>query len=142
MHVLSWRPTFACACNNKASQILWTRPISIPLHDWWGSSRGVPGAGAWYYNDEEWTVDNQHCDDQYFDMPVLDDADCDPCGHHDVQKQFEDALRTAEELHEMTQDSDNMPNEDIDETKFADTTIEALELLYSQASHPVYPGVL
>ena len=40
----------------------------------------------------------------------------------------------------MTQDSDNMPNEDIDETKFADTTIEALELLYSQASHPVYPG--
>ena len=101
---------------------------------------GYPEHGAWYYSDEEWTVDNQCCDGQYFDMPVPDDADRDPCGHHDVQKQFEDALQTAEELQEMTQDYENMPNEDIDETKFADTTIEVLELLHSQASHPVYPG--
>ena len=96
--------------------------------------------GAWYYSDEEWTVDNQGCDDQYFEMPVPDEVDYDPCGHHDVQKQFEDALRTVEELQEMTQDSENMPNEDIDDTEFADSTIEALELLYSQASHLVYPG--
>lgn len=41
------------------------------------------------------------------------DTDCEPQGHHDVQQQFEDALRTPKELQEMIRDSENMSNDDL-----------------------------
>lgn len=104
-------------------------------------SEGYPEDGAWYHSDEEWTVDNTDGrNEEVFEHLEPEDAGDDPPGHHDVHKQFEDALRTAEELQEIAQDSENRPNDDTDEADFADSTVEALELLYSEASHPVYAG--
>ena len=101
---------------------------------------GYPEDGAWYHSDEEWSVDSNGRDEEVFEHPLPEDTISDPPGHHDVHKQFEDALRTVEELQEIAQDSENRTNGDTDEADFADSTVEALELLYSQASHAVYPG--
>jgi hypothetical protein len=57
-----------------------------------------------------------------------------------VQQQFEDALRTAEELQEMTRDDENIAIDDEHPPELPDYTIEALELLSAQATRPVYPG--
>lgn len=103
---------------------------------------GYPEDGAWYYSDDDWTLENEGRPQEDFQNPVPEDKDLDldQDGQHDVHKLFEDALRTAEELEEIAHGDEVMHQEDIGDTEFADSTIEALELLYSEASHPLYPG--
>jgi hypothetical protein len=90
---------------------------------------GYPEHGAWYYSDEEWTADTEGNNEEDFEQFPPEDTDCEKNGHHHIQQQFEDALRTAEELQEMTRDSEKMATDDEHPPELPDCTIEALELL-------------
>jgi hypothetical protein len=101
---------------------------------------GYPEHGAWYYSDEEWTADTERGNEEDFEQFPTEDTDAEINGDHLVQQQFQDALRTAEELHEMTRDAEKIANDDDQFPDLPDHTIEVLELLSAQASRPLYPG--
>ena len=101
---------------------------------------GYPEHGAWYYSDEEWTTETEGGNEEDFERFPSEDTDAQINGHHHVQQQFQDALRTAEELQEMTREAENIANDDEHPPELPDYTIEALELLSTQASRPLYPG--